>query len=166
MKGFVIINTTGVARAGIEISQEGGLMKEEMTLAMIKPDAVSSGQIGEVISRLEEAGFSLRAMKMVKLSRSEAEQFYDVHRGKHFYEHLVEFMIEGSIVAMALVRNDAVAKLREVIGNTDPEKAGAGTVRRDLASSKERNVIHASDSLENAAVELSFFFSDRELLSQ
>ena len=135
-----------------------------MTLAIIKPDAVSSGRIGEVIRRLEEAGFSIRAMKMTTLSRSQAEAFYTVHKGKHFYERLVAFMTEGPVVAMALSRNDAVGHLREVIGETDPGKAKNGTIRKDLAASKERNVIHASDSQENAATELSFFFSKEELL--
>jgi nucleoside-diphosphate kinase len=141
-------------------------MKEDLTLAMVKPDAVSSGQTGEVIRRLEDAGFCIRAMKMLTLSRREAEVFYSVHRGKPFYAQLVAFMSEGPVVAMALSREHAVSRLREVIGDTDPQKAGAGTVRRDLASSKERNVVHASDSPESAEAELAFFFSRRELMDQ
>jgi nucleoside-diphosphate kinase len=140
-------------------------MDIQMTLAMVKPDAVSSGQIGEVMKRLEGAGFEIIAMKMVRLSTRDAESFYEVHRGKHFYEKLVSFMTEGPIVALALARENAVAHLREVIGNTDPKEAAAGTVRRDLAESKERNVIHASDSPENASIELSFFFSRQELIA-
>jgi nucleoside-diphosphate kinase len=140
-------------------------MEKQMTLTMIKPDAVSSGRIGEVIKRLEDAGFLIRAMKMVRLSDEEAQIFYEVHRDKPFYENLVSFMTEGPIVAMALERENAVAHLRAVIGDTDPEKALPGTVRRDLAESKERNIIHASDSPDSARTELSFFFSKSELLA-
>ncbi|MFQ6103832.1 MAG: nucleoside-diphosphate kinase [Candidatus Glassbacteria bacterium] len=139
-------------------------MKKDMTLAVIKPDAVSSGQVGEIIRRLEEAGFTILAMKMVKLSRNRAEEFYAVHRGEHFYDRLVEFMTEGPVVALALSREGAVSHLREVIGDTDPRNAKDGTIRKDLAASKERNVIHASDSAESAALEISFFFSERELM--
>lgn len=139
-------------------------MSTEMTLAMIKPDAVTSGQVGEVIARLERAGFTIRAMKMVHLTRNEAQEFYDVHRGKNFYDNLVAFMTESRIVALALEHDDAVRRLREVIGNTDPALAAEGTIRRDLASSLQRNVIHASDSPENARRELLFFFSEREFI--
>ncbi len=140
-------------------------MDTGMTLAMIKPDAVTNGQMGEVIGRLESAGFTIRAMKMLRLSREEARLFYDVHRGKDFYDDLVAFMTESRIVALALEHSDAVARLREVIGNTDPARAAEGTIRRDLASSVQRNVIHASDSPENAERELLFFFSRRELFA-
>jgi len=140
-------------------------MDKQLTLTMIKPDAVSSGQIGEVIRWLEEAGFGIRAMKMVRLSREGARAFYEVHADRPFYDSLVDFMTEGPIVAMVLERENAVAHLREVIGATDPQDAAPGTLRRNLAESKERNVIHASDSPENAKIEISFFFSRRELLS-
>lgn len=140
-------------------------MKKERTLALIKPDAVSRGQVGEVIRRLETAGFTITALKMLHLSRREAEEFYAVHREKDFFSDLVQFMTEGPIVALALTRDKAVAHLREVIGATDPREAREGTIRRDLAESKQRNVIHASDSPENAERELSFFFSERKLLS-
>jgi nucleoside-diphosphate kinase len=140
-------------------------MNTGTTLAMIKPDAVTSGQIGEVIRRLEEAGFTIRAMKMLRLTREEARRFYDVHRGKDFYDDLVAFMTESRIVALALERDDAVGHLRKVIGSTDPARAAEGTIRRDLASSLQRNVIHASDSPENAERELLFFFSRRELIA-
>jgi len=139
-------------------------MEKQLTLTMSKPGAVSSGQTGEIIRRLEGTGFIIRAMKMVRLSESGARAFYEVHADKPFYESLVRFMTEGPIVAMVLEREDAVAHLREVIGNTDPQNAADGTLRKDLAESKERNVIHASDSPENARIELSFFFSRRELL--
>lgn len=139
-------------------------MKRERTLALIKPDAVSRGQIGEVIRRLEGAGFVITALKMLHLSEAEAQEFYAVHRGKDFYRDLVNFMTEGPIVALALARDQAVAYLRSMIGDTDPRKAKEGTIRRDLAETKQRNVIHASDSPENAERELLFFFSRRELL--
>jgi nucleoside-diphosphate kinase len=138
----------------------------ETTLALIKPDAVSQGLIGEVIRRLEAADFKIAALKVVHLSEEEAGAFYAVHREKAFYDDLVRFMTEGPIVAIALSRDRAVAHLRSVIGATDPAEAEKGTIRRDLAESKQRNVIHASDSPESATRELAFFFSERELLSR
>ncbi len=134
-----------------------------LTLAIIKPDAVASGKAGKVLAHLEAAGFKLRAMRMVQLSQRQAEAFYAVHKERPFFKPLCTFMTSGPCIPMALERDDAVAKLREVIGATDPKEAAAGTVRALYAESKERNAIHASDSPENATREVAFFFTEAEL---
>ncbi len=134
-----------------------------LTLAIIKPDAVQAGNTGKILSLLEGAGFVIRAARLVRLTPTEAEAFYDVHRERPFYRSLVAFMSSGPALALALERDDAVARLRAVIGATDPAEAAPGTVRRLYAASKERNAIHASDSPETAAREVAFFFADGEL---
>jgi nucleoside-diphosphate kinase len=133
------------------------------TLAIIKPDAVTSGKTGKVLAHLEAAGFVVRAARMTRLTRAEAEAFYEVHRGRPFYESLCAFMTSGPCMPMVLERDDAVSHLRKVIGATDPAQADPGTVRKLFAESKERNAIHASDSAENAAREIAFFFAESEL---
>ena len=135
------------------------------TLAIIKPDAVASGKAGRIIAHLENAGFRVLAMRMTRLTREQAGEFYAVHRERPFYPELVEFMTSGAVVPMALERDDAVPKLREVIGATDPAEAAEGTVRKLYAESKGRNAIHASDSDENAANEVAFFFAASELVA-
>ena len=134
----------------------------ERTLAILKPDCVRRGLIGKVIQRLEEAGFKICAAKMVRLSKETAGAFYAVHKNKPFYAELLDFMTETSIVPLVLEKENAVRRLREVIGATDPKEASPGTIRRDLAEDKQRNLIHASDSAENAAIEITFFFSQYE----
>ena len=134
------------------------------TLAIVKPDAVESWKAGKVIAHLESAGFQIRAMEMVRLDRTQAEAFYGVHRERPFFGSLVDFMTSGPVIPMVLEAPDAVKRLREVIGATDPAEAAEGTVRELFAESKERNAIHASDSDENAAIESSFFFSSAERL--
>ena len=134
-----------------------------LTLGIVKPDAVTSGKAGKVIAHLEGAGFKVRATRMVRLTRAQAEAFYEVHRGRPFYESLVGFMTSGPCIPMALERDEAVPHLRKVIGATDPAQAEPGTVRKLFAESKERNAIHASDSAENAAREIAFFFTESEL---
>ena len=134
-----------------------------LTLAIIKPDAMASGKAGKVLAHLEAAGFRLRAARLARLTVPEAEAFYAVHRERPFFRPLVAFMTSGPCLPLALERDDAVAKLREVIGATDPKEAAPGTVRALYAESKERNAIHASDSAENAAREVGFFFSDLDL---
>ncbi len=133
------------------------------TLAIVKPDAVAAHTTGAIIAHLEQAGFRIRAARMVRLSRAEAEAFYEVHRQRPFYQSLVAFMTSGPCLPMVLEHADAVKHLRTVIGATDPAEAAAGTVRRLYAESKERNAIHASDSAENAQREVEFFFSEGEL---
>jgi nucleoside-diphosphate kinase len=134
-----------------------------LTLAIIKPDAMASGKAGKVLAHLEAAGFRLRAARLAQLTVPEAEAFYAVHRERPFFRPLVAFMTSGPCLPLALERDDAVAKLREVIGATDPNEAAPGTVRALYAESKERNAIHASDSPENAAREVGFFFCGLDL---
>jgi nucleoside-diphosphate kinase len=133
------------------------------TLAIIKPDATASGKAGLILAHLQKAGFTLRAARMLRLTRPQAEAFYAVHKGRPFFPELVEFMTSGPCIPMALERQDAVAQLRAVIGATDPAEADAGTIRKLYAESKGRNAIHASDSDENAAREIAFFFTEGEL---
>ncbi|HTY07464.1 MAG TPA: nucleoside-diphosphate kinase [Gemmatimonadales bacterium] len=134
-----------------------------LTLAIIKPDAVAAGNAGNVLAHLERQGFKVRAARMVRLTTPQAEAFYAVHRERPFFRSLVTFMTSGACIPLALERDGAVAHLREVIGATDPAEAKPGTVRKLWAQSKERNAIHASDSPENAAREVAFFFSEGEL---
>lgn len=134
-----------------------------LTLGIVKPDAVASGKLGAVLAHLERAGFVIRASRLTRLTRAQAEAFYAVHRERPFFGSLVAFMTSGPCLPMALEREDAVAELRTVIGATDPAEAADGTVRKLYAESKERNAIHASDSPENAVREVGFFFSESEL---
>jgi len=129
------------------------------TLAIIKPDAVAAGKAGKILAHLEGAGFVVRALRMTRLTVDQARAFYAVHQGRPFYDELVDFMTSGPCIPMILEGSNAVAKLRETIGATDPAEAAEGTVRRLYAESKGRNAIHASDSDENAAVETAFFFA-------
>jgi nucleoside-diphosphate kinase len=135
----------------------------QKTFSIIKPDAVASGKAGKILSLLEENGFRVVALRMTKLSQSQAEGFYAVHRERPFYGSLVKFMTEGPVVVMALEREDAVKKLREVMGATNPANAAEGTVRKLYAESIERNAIHGSDAPETAAEELKYFFTSVEL---
>jgi nucleoside-diphosphate kinase len=132
------------------------------TLAIIKPDAVGSGNAGKVLAHLEEKGFRIRSLRMTRLSQAQAGEFYAVHRERPFYGELVEFMTSGPVIPLVLEAEDAVARLREVIGATDPAEAAPGTIRQLYAESKGRNAIHASDSDENAAREIAFFFSEAD----
>jgi nucleoside-diphosphate kinase len=134
----------------------------ERTLVMVKPDAVRRGLVGEVIRRFEGAGLTIRALKMVYLDRGEAEGFYAVHRQRPFFSSLTQFMSSGPIVALVLEGEGAIARVRELMGATDPAKAAPGTIRRDLASSIEQNVVHGSDSPESAAYEIPYFFGALE----
>jgi nucleoside-diphosphate kinase len=134
-----------------------------LTLAIIKPDAMQAGHAGKILAHLEAQGFRVRAARLVRLTPSQAEAFYAVHRERPFFRSLVTFMTSGPGLALALERDNAVAHLREVIGATDPAEAKAGTVRKLYAQSKERNAIHASDSPENGAREVGFFFPEGEL---
>ena len=136
----------------------------DLTLAIIKPDAVSSGKAGKILAHLEEAGFSIKAGKMTRLTGAQAARFYEVHRERPFYGSLVSFMTSGPCIPLVLEAEGAVIRLRDTIGATDPAEAAPGTVRALFAENKERNAIHASDSNENAAREISFFFSDSEFI--
>jgi nucleoside-diphosphate kinase len=133
------------------------------TFSIIKPDAVATGKTGKILSLLEDNGFRIVALRKVKLSQAQAEGFYAVHKERPFYNSLVKFMTEGPVVVMALEREDAVKKLREVMGATNPANAAEGTVRKLYAESIERNAIHGSDAPETAAEELKYFFTAIEL---
>ena len=135
----------------------------QTTFSIIKPDAVASGKAGKILALLEENGFRIVALRMLKLSQGQAEGFYAVHKERPFYSGLVKFMTEGPVIVMALEREDAVKKLREVMGATNPANAADGTVRKLFAESIERNAIHGSDAPETAAQELAFFFTSVEL---
>lgn len=136
-----------------------------MTLAIIKPDAVEAGKAGAVLAKLQEEGFTIRGVKMLRLTQAQAQAFYEVHKERPFYGSLVEFMTSGPVMPVALEGDNAVPRLREVMGATDVAKAAPGTIRNLFGTSIERNAIHGSDSAENAAIELSFFFSRAELLA-
>lgn len=139
-------------------------MSIQRTLAIIKPDAFGAGRTGRILAHLEDEGFRLVAARIVRLSPAQAGAFYAVHREKPFFTSLVDFMTSGPCMPVALEREDAVAHLRRSIGATDPAEAEEGTVRALYAESKERNAIHASDSLENAGAELAFFFAGADLV--
>jgi nucleoside-diphosphate kinase len=134
-----------------------------LTLGIVKPDAVETGTTGAIVAHLQKAGFIPRAMRLVRLTRAQAAAFYAVHAGRPFYADLVEFMTSGPCLPIALEREDAVTHMRKVIGATDPAEAAPGTIRKLFAESKGRNAIHASDSPENAAREVAFFFTEGEL---
>jgi nucleoside-diphosphate kinase len=136
----------------------------QRTLSIIKPDAVAAGRGGEILAMIEKAGFRILGMRMLRLRKEQAEEFYAVHKGKPFYEALVNFMTEGPVVVLALEREDAIARLREVMGATNPANAAEGTIRRRFATNIERNCVHGSDAPTTAEVELRFFFSTSELL--
>jgi nucleoside-diphosphate kinase len=135
----------------------------ERTLSIIKPDGVAKGVIGEVIQRFEKAGLKIAALKMLHLSKKEAEGFYAVHRGKSFYESLTDFMSSGPCVVMILEGPQAIAKNRELMGATNPQNAAPGTIRRDFATNVERNTVHGSDAPETAAFEIGYFFNALEV---
>ncbi len=136
----------------------------ERTLAIFKPDSVSAGRSGALLARLEDEGFRVRGLKRLRLTLEQARAFYAVHRERPFFEGLVKFMTEGPVVAVALERENAVAHLRNTMGATDSKKAEPGTLRRLYGTDIERNAIHGSDSVENAAWEVAFFFGEAELI--
>jgi nucleoside-diphosphate kinase len=136
----------------------------ERTLAIIKPDAVSAGHTGPIIQRIEAEGFQIRAMRLVRLTRADAEGFYAVHRARPFFGQLAEFMSSGPAVVIALEAPDAIRRWRTAMGATNPEQADAGTIRKDFGSSIERNATHGSDAPATAAFEIGYFFAGRELI--
>ena len=138
-------------------------MAVERTLAVIKPDSMEKGVIGELIKRIEDSSLKVVGMKMLWLDRSRAEGFYAVHKGKAFFESLVSFMTSGPCIVMALEGENAINTWRAVMGATDPEKAEEGTLRRDFGTSIERNAVHGSDATDTAKFEVSYFFGENEL---
>src|SRR6266550_7934986 len=134
-----------------------------LTFAIIKPDAVNAGNIGKIIDRIIAGGFRIRAMKMIHQTRKQAEGFYEVHRGKPFFAGLTEFMSSGPCVVMVLEKDGAVKEWRDLMGATDPAKADAGTIRKEFGASVGENATHGSDSDENAAIEIAYFFNRLEM---
>ncbi|RMD84120.1 MAG: nucleoside-diphosphate kinase [Candidatus Dadabacteria bacterium] len=135
-------------------------MAQERTLSIIKPDAVEKNVIGEILSRFEKAGLKIAAMRMMKLSKAQAEEFYDIHRGKPFFEHLVEYMTSGPVVVSVLEGEDAISLNRKLMGATDPKQAEKGTIRADFAETIDANAVHGSDSPQTAEREIRFFFPE------
>lgn len=139
-------------------------MSLERTFSIIKPDAVAAGQAGEILAMIQQAGFRVLGLRMTRLTETQAQAFYGVHRERPFFSGLVKFMTEGPIIVMALEREDAIKKLRDVMGATNPANAAEGTVRKRFATDIERNCIHGSDAPETAEVELRFFFTTADLI--
>jgi nucleoside-diphosphate kinase len=138
-------------------------MYNDYTFSIIKPNSVRTGKTGPILAMINESGFQIAAMKMIRLTKDQAESFYDVHKGKPFYEGLVEFMTSGPVVVMILKHDNAVETFRQLIGSTDPAKAAEGTIRHEFAVNVQMNAVHGSDSPENAAREANFFFSRVEV---
>lgn len=136
----------------------------ERTLSIVKPDGVKKNVIGEVISMFEKNGLRVSALKMLHLSKEEAKSFYLVHKERPFYNSLTEFMSEGPVVVMVLSGGNAISRVREIMGSTNPKDAAPGTIRAAFASDIERNIVHGSDSLQSAAYEIPFFFSALEIM--
>jgi len=141
-------------------------MAVERTLSIIKPDAVAKNVIGQIYTRFENAGLKIVAAQMRRLTRKEAEGFYDVHRARPFFKDLVSFMISGPVMIQVLEGANAIQKNRDLMGATDPKKAGKGTIRADFADSIDANSVHGSDSAENAATEIAYFFSAKNIHSR
>jgi nucleoside-diphosphate kinase len=137
----------------------------ERTLAIVKPDAVQRGLTGDILKRIEASGLKIVAMRKIRLSRADAEQFYDVHKARPFFTSLCDYMTSGPVVVAALQGEGAIAKWRQLMGATDPKKADAGTIRKDFGIDVEKNATHGSDAPETAAQEIAFFFPNREILS-
>ena len=138
----------------------------ERTLSIVKPDGVGGNLVGEVLRRFEEKGVSIVALKMIHLSKEQAEGFYNVHRERPFFGSLTDFMSSGPCVVMVLEGDGAISGVRATMGATDPEKAEPGTIRKDFASGIEKNIVHGSDSLESAAYEIGYFFSELEIIGR
>ncbi|TSJ40193.1 nucleoside-diphosphate kinase [Fluviicola chungangensis] len=138
-------------------------MSGNRTFTMLKPDAIENGHMGKIIDMIIQAGFSIKAMKLTRLTEEQAKKFYEVHAERPFYGELVEYMTSGPIVAAILEKDNAVADFRALIGATDPAEAAEGTIRKYYAESKGRNAVHGSDSDENAAIESKFHFADSEI---
>jgi nucleoside-diphosphate kinase len=141
-------------------------MAVERTLSIIKPDAVAKNVIGQIYARFEKAGLRIVAARMVRLSRSDAEGFYAVHKGRPFFNDLVEFMISGPVMVQVLEGDNAIQKNRDLMGATDPKKAAAGTIRADFAASIDANAVHGSDAADTAAVEIAYFFPSHQVYSR
>lgn len=159
----LLISVFALQLTAAETSMDSISPKNEQTLSIIKPDAVAANHIGEIIARFEKNGLRIAAIKMQQLSKEQAEAFYAVHKERAFFNDLTAFMASGPIVALVLEGPNAVAKNREIMGATDFKKADKGTLRADFAQSVTKNAVHGSDSVENAKVEIAFFFKPSEI---
>lgn len=139
-------------------------MAKQRTFSIIKPDATARNLTGKIISKFEDNGLRVVAQKRLRMSRLQAREFYIVHKDRPFYEELVEYMVSGPVIVQVLEGENAVLKNREIMGATDPSKADAGTIRKEFAENIERNSVHGSDSVENAAIEIAYFFSGTEIV--
>jgi nucleoside-diphosphate kinase len=137
-------------------------MYSDFTFSIIKPNAVRTGKTGPILAMINEGGFEIAAMRMVRMTLPQAQSFYSIHKGKPFFEGLIEFMTSGPVVVLILRHENAVEKFRQLIGATDPNKAEPGTIRKTFAVSVQMNAVHGSDSVENAIIEANFFFSGIE----
>ncbi|MBE0675721.1 MAG: nucleoside-diphosphate kinase [Bacteroidales bacterium] len=137
-------------------------MYKDFTFSIIKPNAVRTGKTGPILAMINEAGFEIAAMRMVRLTKAQAESFYDVHKERSFFRGLIDFMTSGPVVVMILLHTNAVEEFRKLLGSTDPQKAADGTIRKAFAVSTQMNAVHGSDSIENAEKEANFFFSGIE----
>jgi nucleoside-diphosphate kinase len=137
-------------------------MYKDFTFSIIKPNAVRTGKTGPILAMINEAGFEIAAMRMVRLTKAQAESFYDVHKERSFFRGLIDFMTSGPVVVMILLHTNAVEEFRKLLGSTDPQKAAEGTIRKAFAVSTQMNAVHGSDSIENAEKEANFFFSGIE----
>ncbi len=138
-------------------------MTKERTLSIIKPDAVATNVIGQIIARFEKAGLKVIAARMMQLSQQQAESFYEIHKARPFFNDLVKFMISGPVLVQVLEGDNAILKNREIMGATNPKEAAPGTIRADFAKSIDENAVHGSDAAETAAIEIKFFFKDNEI---
>lgn len=136
----------------------------ERTFTIIKPDAVEENNIGEIVADIEKAGFAILGMKMSRISREQAESFYAIHKGKVFFNELMNYITRSKVVMMALEKNNAISDFRKLIGATNPDDAEPGTIRKKYAKSIQENAVHGSDSVENGILEVGFFFSESELI--
>lgn len=136
----------------------------ERTLCIIKPDAVKKKVQGSIIQMILDAGFNIRGMKLIQISKEQAQKFYEVHKDRPFYGELVDFMTSGPVIPIALEKENAIVDYRNLIGATDPAEAAEGTIRKKFAGSKAENAVHGSDSVENGKIEVEFFFPEKELL--
>jgi nucleoside-diphosphate kinase len=141
-------------------------MTVERTLSIIKPDAVGKNLIGKINARFEDAGLKIVAAKMMQLSKEQAEGFYEIHRNRPFFNDLVSFMLSGPVLVQVLEGDNAVMKNREIMGATNPKEAAPGTIRKDFADSIDENAVHGSDSLDNAKIEIAFFFAPQEVCAR
>jgi nucleoside-diphosphate kinase len=160
--GFLAVPSHSFRQAPRSLEDDDS-MALERTFSIVKPDGVQKNLIGQVYSRFEKAGLKVIAARMVHLTQAQAEGFYAVHRERGFFNDLVKYMTSGPVIAQVLEGDNAVAKHRELMGATDPKKAAPGTIRADFASSIEENVVHGSDSAENAAIEIAYFFATSDL---